>query len=30
VTNDAGADLIVPLQAANGIGWSLMDGGSVA
>lgn len=30
VTHDAGDDLIIPQQAANGFGWSLMDGGSVA
>jgi hypothetical protein len=30
ITHDAGDDLVVPLQAANGVGWSLMEGGSMA
>jgi hypothetical protein len=30
VTHEAATVRVIPLQAANGFGWSLMDGGSVA
>jgi hypothetical protein len=28
ITHDGGSDLVVPLLAAQGVGWSIMDGGS--
>jgi hypothetical protein len=30
LAQDQGSDILVPLQAANGAGWSVMDGGSAA